>query len=735
MAAEAFSIVGKLVMDTQEFLSSASQAETHGENLSSKLNKVVSVAKKVAGALVLKKGVQSLKSLADAAAAAGDKIDKQSQALGLSRKAYQEWDYILSQNGSSIDSLGVSMKTLNKSILEGDDSVGKLGLSFDDLSKMDMEQQFEAVVKAFQEMPPGAEKSALAVELFGRNGMQLLPLLNNSATSIDELRQRFEELGIEMSDDMINSAVNYTDAMDTMTRTLDAAKYAIGAELLPVMTDWITKATDYAGKLVSAYKEEGVAGVFRVLDEDITKVTDNMRESGNPVLQALAGIIDGIKNGVKLAIDLFNDFPGTVQKLKESDSAGLRILGAALDVIQQAFQWVMDNQETVVAAITAIVAAFAVGKIASFVANLNPITLILGAIAAAATLIVTNWESIKETVITIWENIKTAVNNAWDAISKWWQSNIAENINRIWSDVKAKLTGWWEAIQTGITDAWNAVTEWWGDISANISAAWGAIASWFSTNVWGPIQTAFTNVWNKVQKIWTNISTHISNAWNSVKSWFETNVTQPIGELFSPLFTTISSIWTGIIDAISSAWSSVVQWFTDNVTGPLSSLFQPVVDAVTSIWNIVSNIFGLNKHTIDIEVAYTTTGTPPPQYTPGGSPGQSVHAMGGGGGVGGGRMNYMNAKGNYDVPYDNYPALLHRNEMVLTASQARRYREGEESGVDYSRIGSLVGVSVERALRNVNVYLGADKVGHITTEYVDQDIKASDMAILRGMGG
>ena len=39
-----------------------------------------------------------------------------------------------------------------------------------------------------------------------------------------------------------------------------------------------------------------------------------------------------------------------------------------------------------------------------------------------------------------------------------------------------------------------------------------------------------------------------------------------------------------------------------------------------------------------------------------------------------------NAKGNWRVPYDDFPAILHRDEAVLTASEARRYRDGDTSG-------------------------------------------------------
>ena len=43
-------------------------------------------------------------------------------------------------------------------------------------SKLNMEQRFSAIVEAFQKMPESAEKSALAVEIFGKQGQELMPL-------------------------------------------------------------------------------------------------------------------------------------------------------------------------------------------------------------------------------------------------------------------------------------------------------------------------------------------------------------------------------------------------------------------------------------------------------------------------------------------------------------------------------------------------------------------------------
>ena len=50
-------------------------------------------------------------------AEAGDRVDKMSQKIGLSRQKYQEWDYILSQSGSDIDKMQVGMKTLSQQMV------------------------------------------------------------------------------------------------------------------------------------------------------------------------------------------------------------------------------------------------------------------------------------------------------------------------------------------------------------------------------------------------------------------------------------------------------------------------------------------------------------------------------------------------------------------------------------------------------------------------------------------
>ena len=350
----AFELVAKLVADTSGFDSAMGKAEKSGKNLKNSLENTFGKIKTIAaGALsvaAIKKGVDSVISLANEVSAAGDRIDKQSQALGLSRKAFQEWDYILGQNGASIDSLGVSMKTLNSLVLsaqeggkEAKDSFAQLGLGIHELDGLNMEQQFEAVVRAFQKMPAGAKKSALAVQMFGRNGMELLPLLNQADTSIDELRQRAEELGLIMSDDAVDAAVVYGDSLDDLKRTFNGFKYSVGSQVLPILTTGIQKITSYAGKLHTAYRDNGLAGVWQTLVSDIKNIKwPTWEDVKNAATKAWDKIKEGAKNLAGLVFGKAEDgsvaWPDVTKMVKDF---GTWWSETALPALQGAMKWTL----------------------------------------------------------------------------------------------------------------------------------------------------------------------------------------------------------------------------------------------------------------------------------------------------------------------------------------------------------------------------------------------------------
>lgn len=219
-----------------------------------------------------------------------DAIDKQSQALGLSRTAYQEWDYVLSQNGVDIEKFGTGMKSLLKNmdaVKEGNATAttnfNQLGVAVQnaDGSLRSQEDVLKETVAAFQNMEDGADKTRLATELFGKQGQSLMPLLNGTAGSVDELMQKCNDLGMVVSDEAVDAGVKFSDTLDSLKRSAQGVFNTFASTgILNTFTKGMENMTDSVSDLLSAYKEGGLEG----LNEEIPIVISNLFNSASEFL-------------------------------------------------------------------------------------------------------------------------------------------------------------------------------------------------------------------------------------------------------------------------------------------------------------------------------------------------------------------------------------------------------------------------------------------------------------------
>ena len=95
-------------------------------------------------------------------------------------------------------------------------------------------------------MEQGAEKTQLAVDLFGRTGQELLPLLNQEVGSIDELFKSYEELGLIISDDVVSASEDLDDQLSLLKKSFKVAAVNIGTMFMPAISKVITGLLDLA---------------------------------------------------------------------------------------------------------------------------------------------------------------------------------------------------------------------------------------------------------------------------------------------------------------------------------------------------------------------------------------------------------------------------------------------------------------------------------------------------------
>lgn len=272
---------------------------------------------------------KKLKDMADDTAAAGDEVDKNSQRLGLSKKAYQEWDYVLSQSGVDINSVQTGFKSMTNSIDDaknGSETAIKkftdLGVSLSDLNSLSREEIFDKAVQGLQNITDDTTKAALANDLFGKSGQNIMPLLNSTADSTQNLKDKAHELGMVMSDEAVQAAVDYTDNMDTLQRTFSGLKNSIMGDILPGFNDILLGLTglmtgaDGAKEQLQLGAQEivtSISGIFPQLTEILLTLVTAIAGVAPSIIQALVtGIAENLPTLVESASNIIMTFVSSI---------------------------------------------------------------------------------------------------------------------------------------------------------------------------------------------------------------------------------------------------------------------------------------------------------------------------------------------------------------------------------------------------------------------------------------
>lgn len=310
---ELFRLFGSVLIDNDEAIDALKKTNKEGEGVGSKLKKMGGVALKAGAAVgaAAVAGGAALYGMATKAAGATDRIDKMSQKIGLSREGFQEWDFIMSQSGMSVDQLQGGFKALVNNIDQAIDGTGKgaksfeaLGISVKDANGQVRNQEdiFNEAVVALQKMEDGTEKAKLANDLFGRSGSEMMPLLNGAAGSVDEMRQKAHELGLVLGDEAIDAGVVFTDTVDQMKRSFGAVATQIGVSVMPIiqtLLEWVIANMPTIQKVFKT--------VFDVIQTVVSVAIDVFKTYFLPVLQQVVQWIQdnwpAIKDTMKTVFD------------------------------------------------------------------------------------------------------------------------------------------------------------------------------------------------------------------------------------------------------------------------------------------------------------------------------------------------------------------------------------------------------------------------------------------------
>lgn len=557
-------------------------------------------------------------------AAYGDNVDKLSQKIGISAEAFQEWDYVFSQNGADISILEGGMKKLSNSVADaaGGNKTAiaqfeALGLSISELSGLSQEDIFGKVIEQLQQMPEGAERTALASDLLGRSAMELGPLLNQTAADTQALKDQAHDLGMIMSDDAVKSSAAFTDAMDNMKRALTGAKNTIAADFLPGLTDitnglanlvagnegateQISSGFQQLGSAISAAIPSVVSGVTSIVQAIAQVAPEIVTTLGSSILQALPqlaqtlnGLIPqmisvitamlpqlvqvGLEIIAQLAIGIAQALPDLIPQIVEVVMQIIEILiqniplflDAGVQLITGLAQGLLNSIPVLVGYIPQIVQAIVDALVQGIpVLIQGAIQLVTALVAALPEIVQALIDAMPQIIQAIADALPTLVPALIEGSIQLTLALVAA-FPQIIAILVASLPQIIEAIVQGFATLGPALAQTFSQAMASVLPAFNQLGT-AAQNAWNTIKQAFSQVGSWFKQQFNNAVNGVKNAWNGITAFFK-QIWEQIKGVFNDAVSKFGEIGKNIVDGmkkgIEGAWDSLSGWVKDKVGG------------------------------------------------------------------------------------------------------------------------------------------------------------------------
>lgn len=266
------------------------------------------VATRMAGLTGIATAVQgAITGVVMATAAAGDKALKTSQKIGVEVEALQELQHAAGMSGVASDELAVALKFLNVNIdkaasggKEQTATFAKMGVSFKnaDGTIRGADAVLTDLASSFKAMSDGPQKTAKAVEIFGRAGASMIPMLNSGTAGIKQMREEARELGIVMNRQATKDSEDFNDELERLHKSVMGVGVLVASKLLKPLQNLAERFR----RLVVANREmlaQRIERTFTMIGDGIVWMSDKI-EMAYGVVTKFTDALGGLENTLKI---------------------------------------------------------------------------------------------------------------------------------------------------------------------------------------------------------------------------------------------------------------------------------------------------------------------------------------------------------------------------------------------------------------------------------------------------
>lgn len=224
-----------LSLDSTAFVDGAKRAQDRSSQLEARLQRLGGRMQAI-GAAMSAVGVGiglAIKGQLDAA----DQLDEASQKFGVPIEQLSRLKYAAELSGVQFDTLGASLRVMSRGMVQDAEKFTAIGVAVRDSAgnMRSTEAVLQDVADVFARMPDGAEKTALAMQLFGRSGTDMILMLNAGKTGLQQMADEATAMGLVIDAKTGAAAGRFNENLDRLRATMNGLVVQIAAALAPTL--------------------------------------------------------------------------------------------------------------------------------------------------------------------------------------------------------------------------------------------------------------------------------------------------------------------------------------------------------------------------------------------------------------------------------------------------------------------------------------------------------------------
>lgn len=275
-------------------------------------------------------GLTGLVGLAVKAGQTADDLNTLAKQTGFTTAELQKMQYASDRIDVSMETITGAAAKMTNQIASGNSAFADLGVSLTDANgnTRNVTDIFYETIDALSKVENETDRDTLAMSLFGKSANELAGVIDDGGEALRAFGQEAEDAGLILSQDALDNANKFNDALDQLKAKAQAAFLESGATLAENFLPAMEKLVEIGGKVL-----EFIAN----MDSDtLTLITSVMAFGAvlSPVLSAVSG---GLKlfNDINAALKVAHavELPSLISGITTGAATAVASLSTILPVL------------------------------------------------------------------------------------------------------------------------------------------------------------------------------------------------------------------------------------------------------------------------------------------------------------------------------------------------------------------------------------------------------------------